>query len=115
MTPNSAHRTELKYERTVRSQRKRSNRARLSPTANASVRSIAHRPRPHTEVGLTLEQADQATGLILEVIDDVVLALGYAVHAILYYRPAKGAEQHLASQKLGLVSERLVRALKRID
>jgi len=53
--------------------------------------------------------------VILEVIDDVVLALGYAVHAILYYGPAKGAEQHLALQKLGLVSERLVRALKRID
>jgi hypothetical protein len=61
------------------------------------------------------DRADHATNIIIEAIQEIVSALDLAVHAIMYYMPAKGAEPEASLERLDRVKERFARALYLIN
>jgi hypothetical protein len=81
-----------------------------APVARKPARHGLHH-EPRNKIGVTQDCADRATDEIIEVIDNLTVALQNAVLAFMYYRLAKGAEPLQAAQKLGSVKVGLYRAL----
>jgi hypothetical protein len=98
--------------------------AEALPQVQALVAACQLFPRGHGDTKMRTKlikkesaqvRADRATGIIIEAIQSVVSALDDAVHAMMYYMPAEGAEPDRALQKLDRVKERFSRAACLID
>jgi hypothetical protein len=88
---------------------------RGADNARREIARYTMHQEPHDKIGVAQEYADRATDEIIEVIDALTNALQNAVLAMMYYRPAKGAEPYQARKKLELVKGHLYHALRQLD